>query len=119
MIHDEPQLISSIKSQRIVVDGYSFAIEIHRLDNDRAWTPEFVDHQGTSHVWEEQFKTDRDARCSDPQRSSRRSRSPGLRLARERWRSNGRAAQRVGCAEPIAHGGELGGKDGWGLIAQG
>lgn len=62
MIHDEPKLISSIKSQRIVVDGYSFAIEIHRLDNDRAWTPEFVDHQGTSHVWEEQFKTDRDAR---------------------------------------------------------
>ena len=57
--------------------------------------------------------------CCDPRPSSRRSRSPGLRLARERGWSNGRAAQRVKVAEPIAHCGELGGVGGRGLIAQG
>lgn len=62
MTDDEPNLISSSKSQRVVVDGYLFSIEIYRLDTDKTWTLEVVDHEGTSHVWDEQFKTDRDAR---------------------------------------------------------
>ena len=33
MTDNEPNLITSSKSQRIVVDGYPFAIEIHRLEN--------------------------------------------------------------------------------------
>lgn len=62
MTDDEPNLVTSSKSQRIVVDGYPFAIEIHRLETDRTWTLEVVDHENTSHVWDEQFRTDRDAR---------------------------------------------------------
>lgn len=62
MTDNEPDLVTSIKSQRIVVDGYPFAIEIHRLETDKTWTLEVVDHEGTSHVWEEQFRTDKDAR---------------------------------------------------------
>ncbi|TNC49534.1 hypothetical protein FHG66_10450 [Rubellimicrobium rubrum] len=62
MTDDEPNLITSSKSQRIVVDGYPFAIEIYRLETERTWTLEVVDHKGTSHVWDDQFRTDRDAR---------------------------------------------------------
>ena len=62
MTDDGPKLVTSSKSPRVVVDGYPFAIEIHRLETDRAWTLEVVDHEGTSHVWDEQFKSDRDAR---------------------------------------------------------
>lgn len=62
MTDDELNLVTSSKSQRVVVDGYPFAIEIHRLNTDKTWTLEVVDHEGTSHVWEAQFKTDRDAR---------------------------------------------------------
>ncbi len=62
MIEDEPNLVNSAKSQRVVVDGYPFAIEIYRLESDQTWTLEVVDHEGTSHVWDEQFKSDKDAR---------------------------------------------------------
>lgn len=62
MTDNEPNLVSSSKSQRVLVDGYPFAIEIQRLETDKTWTLEIVDHEGTSHVWEEQFKSDRDAR---------------------------------------------------------
>jgi len=62
MTDNEPNLVTSSKSQMIVVDGSLFAIEIHRLQTDKTWTLEVVDHEGTSHVWEEQFRTDRDAR---------------------------------------------------------
>ena len=62
MTEDEPNLINSSKSQRVAVDGYLFSIEIYRLETDRTWTLEVVDHVGTSHVWEEQFKSDKDAR---------------------------------------------------------
>ncbi len=59
---NEPNLVTSGKSQTITVDGVRFQIEIHRLDTDRTWTLEVVDPDGTSHVWEEQFASDKDAR---------------------------------------------------------
>lgn len=62
MIEDEPNLTTSGKSQHVVVDGYPFSIEIYRLETDKAWTLEVVDHEGTSHVWDEQFRSDKDAR---------------------------------------------------------
>lgn len=62
MTNDEPNLVTSSKSQRVVADGYPFALEICSLETDKTWTLEVVDQEGASHVWEEQFKTDRDAR---------------------------------------------------------
>jgi len=59
---DEPNLVASGKSQVTVVDGVRFSIEIYRLETDPAWTLEVVDPEGTSHVWEEQFVSDKDAR---------------------------------------------------------
>lgn len=59
---DEPNLVISSKSQDNVVDGYRFSIEIYRLERDKTWTLEVVDQEGTSHVWEDQFTSDKDAR---------------------------------------------------------
>ncbi len=61
---DEPNLVDSGKSQQIVVDGYPFSIEIYRLEADKTWTLEIVDPEGTSHVWDDQFSTDKDARIT-------------------------------------------------------
>lgn len=61
---DTPNIVTSGKSVRVTVDGYSFSIEIYRLETDRAWTLEVVDHQGTSHVWDDQFASDIDARAA-------------------------------------------------------
>ena len=55
---DEPNLVTSGKSQRVVVDGYPFSINIHRLETDETWTLEVVDHLETSHVWDDQFRSD-------------------------------------------------------------
>jgi hypothetical protein len=38
MIEDETNLIASGKSQYVVVDGYTFLIEIFRLETDKTWT---------------------------------------------------------------------------------
>lgn len=62
MIDDEPNIVASGKSQRVVVDGYAFSIEIYRLETDETWVLEVVDHEGTSHVWEDQFASDTEAR---------------------------------------------------------
>ena len=62
MIEDEPNLIKPAKSQQVVVDGHPFSIQIYRLETDKTWTLEVVDLDGTSHVWDEQFKSDKDAR---------------------------------------------------------
>ncbi|WP_457648640.1 hypothetical protein [Profundibacter sp.] len=35
MIDNEPNLVTSGKSQRIIVDGYPFSIEIYRLENEK------------------------------------------------------------------------------------
>ena len=59
---DEPNLVTSGKSNRIVVDGYPFSIDIFRLETDTTWTLEVVDHNNTSHVWDEQFRSDAEAR---------------------------------------------------------
>lgn len=47
---DDPNLVTSGKSQRVVVDGYAFLINIHRLETDETWTLEIVDHHNDSHV---------------------------------------------------------------------
>jgi hypothetical protein len=59
---DEPNLVTSGKSQRVVIDGYTFFINIHRLETDATWTLEVVDHQDNSHVWDDQFRSDSKAR---------------------------------------------------------
>lgn len=62
--NDEPDLVTSGKSQQAIVDGYPFSIEIYRLETDKSWTPEIVDSEGTSHVWDDQFRSDKDARTT-------------------------------------------------------
>lgn len=62
MIEDEPNLVTSGKSQHVIIDGFPFSIEIYRLEHDKSWTLEVVDHEGTSHVWDDQFSSDKDAR---------------------------------------------------------
>ena len=62
MNDDEPNLLTSSKSQHVIIDGFPFSIEIYRLEQDKTWTLEVVDHEGTSHVWDDQFASDKDAR---------------------------------------------------------
>ncbi|ODT72402.1 MAG: hypothetical protein ABS75_04675 [Pelagibacterium sp. SCN 63-23] len=59
---DDPNLVTSGKSQRVVVDGYAFLSNIHRLETDTTWSLEVVDRQNDSHVWDNQFETDSEAR---------------------------------------------------------
>ncbi|WP_299794538.1 hypothetical protein [uncultured Marivita sp.] len=59
---DEPNLVTSGKSLRVVLEGYPFSIEIFRLEHEAQWTLEVVDAEGTSHVWDELFDSDREAR---------------------------------------------------------
>ncbi|WP_092685617.1 hypothetical protein [Albimonas donghaensis] len=61
MIDDEPKLVTSSNSQRVIVDGYTFTIEIYRLETDKTWTLEVVDGEGVSHVWDDPFSSDKDA----------------------------------------------------------
>lgn len=62
MMAEEPNLVTSGKSTRVVIDGYSFSIDIFRMENDATWTLEVIDQQNTSHVWDEQFQSDAEAR---------------------------------------------------------
>ena len=62
MIEDEPNLVTSGERQHVIIDGFTFSIEIYRLEQDKTWTLEVVDHDGTSHVWDHQFASDKDAR---------------------------------------------------------
>ena len=41
---------------------YPFSIEIYRLEDEKPWVLEVVDYEGNSHVWEDEFKSDKDAR---------------------------------------------------------
>ncbi|SUZ33692.1 hypothetical protein ROE7235_03465 [Roseibaca ekhonensis] len=59
---DEPNIVRSGKSKRIVVDALPFLIEIFRLEGDKTWTLEVVDKDNTSHVWDDQFISDTEAR---------------------------------------------------------
>lgn len=58
---DEPNLITSSKSQRVLVEGHPLSIEIYRIDTEPMWSLEIVDEDGTSTVWEDLFATDADA----------------------------------------------------------
>ena len=60
--NDEPNLVVSSKSLRVVLEGHWFSIEIYRLEHEEQWTLEVVDADGTSHVWDELFDSDRVAR---------------------------------------------------------
>ncbi|WBU63660.1 hypothetical protein [Paracoccus aerodenitrificans] len=62
MIEEEPNIVTSGKSQRVIIDGYPFSIEIYRAETDQNWMLEVVDKDGTSHVWDDQFVSDIDAR---------------------------------------------------------
>ena len=58
---NEPNIITSSKSQNILVDKQSIRIEIYKLEHENVWTLEVVDEQGTSIVWDELFNSDQDA----------------------------------------------------------
>lgn len=62
MDEDEPTLVISPKSQEMVVEGLPFSVEIYRLEGQATWTLEVVDPEGTSHVWDDAFASDKDAR---------------------------------------------------------
>lgn len=62
MMDEEPNLVTSGKSTRVVIGGYLFYVDIFRLEADKTWTLEVVDHKNTSHVWDEQFQSDAEAR---------------------------------------------------------
>ena len=62
MVEEELNLITSSKSQHVTVDGYPFSIEIYRLEDQSEWSLEVVDFENTSHVWDDLFKSDKDAR---------------------------------------------------------
>jgi hypothetical protein len=59
---EELNLVTSGKSTRVVIDGSPFSIDIFRMENDTTWTLEVIDQQNTSHVWDEQFQSDAEAR---------------------------------------------------------
>ena len=40
----------------------TFSIEIYRLEEETNWTLEVVGYEGSSHVWDDQFASDKDAR---------------------------------------------------------
>lgn len=62
MTDDTPNIVHSGKSQSVVVDGLRFDIQIYRGEAEKDWILEVVDAEGTSHVWEDRFASDRDAR---------------------------------------------------------
>jgi len=62
MIEGEPNLITSSKNQQVNMDGYPFSIEIFRLEDQSEWSFEVVDFENTSHVWDDLFQSDEDAR---------------------------------------------------------
>lgn len=54
----EPELVLSPLCRQVEVDGQTFEVSIHRLDNEPDWVLEVVDEDGTSHVWDERFASD-------------------------------------------------------------
>lgn len=55
-------IVPSGKSQSVVIDGLRFDIQIDRGVDEKDWIFEVVDTEGTSHVREDRFASDRDAR---------------------------------------------------------
>ncbi|MCA0961987.1 hypothetical protein [Salipiger bermudensis] len=64
MKEDEPNVVMSGKCQTVTLSGYPFSVEIYRLETESLWTLEVVDCDGTSHVWDDQFRSDKDARTA-------------------------------------------------------
>lgn len=62
MDEENPNLVTSGKSTTILVDGCPFEINIFRLETDQQWSLEVIDRDNTSHVWDELFTSDSDAR---------------------------------------------------------
>jgi hypothetical protein len=57
----DPNLVISGLSQKVVVAGEAFKVDIYRLEDELTWTLEVVDKQGTSTVWDHQFGSDQEA----------------------------------------------------------
>ena len=57
----DPNLVTSGRSQRMIVDGQEVQIEIYRLETQQTWTLELVDERGISVVWDELFNSDQAA----------------------------------------------------------
>lgn len=58
---EDPNIVTSGKSQKVTIDGLPFSIEIYRLENDKTWTLEVVDEENTSHIWDDGFTSDTEA----------------------------------------------------------
>jgi hypothetical protein len=61
MANDEPNVVVSGKSKTVMIDGYPFSIHIYRLETEVAWTLHVDDPEGTTHVWEVSFTSDKEA----------------------------------------------------------
>ena len=57
----EPELIQSPLSQAITRDGHTLRVDIYRLEEETDWLLEVVNDDGTSHVWDDRFATDKAA----------------------------------------------------------
>jgi hypothetical protein len=57
----DPNIVNSGLSRKIVVGGLGFRVEIYRLEHETGWSLEVIDKDGTSTVWDEQFKSDQEA----------------------------------------------------------
>ena len=60
--NDDPNFVTSGKSTRITVDGLPFLVQVFRIEGDKNWTLEVVDQENTSHVWDDEFASDAEAR---------------------------------------------------------
>jgi hypothetical protein len=61
MGQDDPNLVTSALSRRLIKDGHTVEINIFRLEHEAFWSLEVVNAEGTSTVWDELFATDSDA----------------------------------------------------------
>ena len=57
----EPNLVISSASQRVVVEGVPFKVDIYKLEGGDGWSLEVVTEDGTSIVWDDLFDNDRAA----------------------------------------------------------
>lgn len=57
----DPNIVFSGLSRKVRLDDQDYRIEIYRLEHEQLWALEVVDKDGTSTVWDEQFKSDQDA----------------------------------------------------------
>lgn len=57
----DPNIVNSGLSQRVVVEGHNFSIEIYKLEGGNEWSLEVVDEEGTSIVWDDIFESDQAA----------------------------------------------------------